>query len=156
MGWTTPPTFAAGETSGLTAALNVVSGDLVALNSSPQLNSITTSPLAGGSAPSLNAPNFLLDVNYQQQAVAGSGGQATFSFGLSPTSTWGPGFPNGVLTVVAMPSDGTSVLGLTVNLVRGSVTTTQFTVSAYYLDSGNYVVVPNGFSISVSWIAMGW
>jgi hypothetical protein len=148
MGWTTPPTFTAGETSGLTAALNVVSGDLVALNSSPQLNSITTSPLAGGSAPSLNAPNFLLDVNYQQQAVAGSGGQATFNFGAT--------FPNGVLTVVAMPSDGTSVLGLTVNLVRGSVTTSQFTVSAYYLNSGNYVVVPNATSISVSWIAVGW
>ena len=148
MGWITPPTFTSGETSGLTAALNVVSGDLVALNSSPQLNSITTSPLYGGSAPSLNAPNFKLDVNYQSQPVSGSGGQATFAFGQTFS---------GVLTVIAMPADGTGSLGLTVNLVRGSVSATNFTVSAYYWTSGgNYVVVPNGFGVSVSWIAMGW
>jgi hypothetical protein len=144
MGWVLPPTFKVGQPLTHTE-LQRFSSDLTALESAPQMMSVTSAPLAGGVSPALNQPSLLWDVNYQS-SVTDPLGHATFMFGSS--------FPTGVAIVLACPSDA-SINGLTINLIRGSTTQSGFSVTAYYSSGGNIVPCVNQ-DINVSWIAVGF
>jgi len=149
MGWVDPSTFA-NSTGADAAPLNAISNNLNLLKSSLQIAGIGN-PLVGTQPPALDEPNFVTDWAYQSNVngVTTSASEASFFF----TSA----FPNGVGAIVCCPSDGATVPGMTVQLVRGATTLSGFTVVVYgATGGGNYGPVGSGLVVNVSWVAIGW
>jgi hypothetical protein len=145
MAWAIPPVFSVG--TGLShVPLQLISSDLTELNASPQIASVAASPLVGV-APSVEQPNFLLDLNYQRQ-ITNSSGLATFNFGAA--------FPNGVLIVVPVAGAATVPLGLRPCLSPLTVTLSTFSCICYCAGASNTYVIAASIAVTIQWIAIGF
>ncbi len=147
MGWALP-SFNVGMTGGTAAALNQCVADLELLAATPQINSIGGAyPPSGsvaqvGTPPSIDQPNYLIDIGSQTNTCNASG-VAGFSF-TAP-------FPNGVLAVFCQPADA-SGQGNYVELLPENTTKATFQCQVY--NSGG--LRARGYSVTVTWIAFGF